>query len=77
MTPSIMSPMAAVKGRPDSRTATTPPSPDAARFRVRLTPTMRGGLRNPGTTRSSSAALWASTRAAAVNFVVEVSAMDP
>ena len=54
MTPSIMSPMAAVNGRSEMRTATTPPSLSRERRMLRLTPTMRGGLRKPGTTRSSS-----------------------
>ena len=70
MTPSIMSPTAAVNGLSERRTATTPPSLSRERLMLRLTPTMRGGLRNPGTTRSSSAARWANTLAAAVNFVV-------
>ena len=76
MTPSIMSPSAEVKGRSASRTATTPPSPSRERRIVLLTPTMRGGLRKPGTTKPSSPARCANTRAAAVNFIVADGVMD-
>lgn len=75
MTPSIMSPMTAVKGRSAMRTATTPPTPSLPRRTVRSTPTMRGGDLNPGTDRPKSDTRMASTRAAAVNVLVPVDFM--
>ena len=49
MTPSIMSARTAAMGRPLTATATTPPP--GRRRTVRCTPTMRGGVRNPGAMR--------------------------
>lgn len=69
--PSIMSATTAIRGRPLTRTDTV--APPSQRLRLRSTPTIRGGHRNPGATNPRLRSSRPKVRAVAANSVVVAS----